>query len=154
MLFLAPLFPRIKVFLDSPFIVFLGQFFGSSRNSGTTAYHALADDGVSRYGSWNLHREGSRRDPLKIAPRFIAGARGSKCRIRPVWTDRVPRVWFAPSLWDGNARGNVRRNPSLQRLGYFQVVPAGTLWNAAAASAEAVNGPRKSVMNLFCFTAI
>ncbi len=28
-----------------------------------------------------MHREGSRRDLLKIAPRFIAGARGSKCQF-------------------------------------------------------------------------
>ncbi len=39
--------------------------------------------------------------------------------------------------------------PAFKRLGYFHFVPAGTLWNAAAASTRAVNGPRKLVMNLF-----
>ncbi len=37
--------------------------------------------------------------------------------------------------------------PALKRLGYFHVVPAGTLWNADTASTGIVNGPRKPVKN-------
>jgi len=48
---------------------------------GMTACHVLEDDSVSRFVSWIVRRKGSRRDPLRVAQRFIAGAQGSNCQL-------------------------------------------------------------------------
>ncbi len=55
---------------------------GSSR-IGTTAYHVLEDEEVSQFGIWIVRSEGSRRDPLRRAQRFIAGACGSNAPFPP-----------------------------------------------------------------------